>query len=193
VTRFGCILVVVTALMLSLTPEAVAKHVSSVVVCGRTACHDVIGSQRSLDRFNVYLPPVSRPARADRLRWFVVRVTIAEAGASWPPETWQTRFYPDADAIHDRSDGWRGVPRTSLAAYRRATAEIQPFGANPSQVQAPRAPAGTVSAGTTQRRGGVGVIELVGLALPAVVCAGLCAWRLRPPGRRTPPPLPSRN
>jgi hypothetical protein len=178
-TRFGCTLVVITALILVFTPAAMAKHVSSVVVCGRVECRNVGGSQTALDRFNVYLPPIHRPANADRVRWFIVRVRIGEAGASWPPETWQTRFYPDAGAIHDRGDGWRALPSTSLVAYQRATAEIQPFGAGLSEGQVRAAPAVPTSAGTTQHRGGPGVVVLVGLASLTAVCGGLGARHLR--------------
>jgi hypothetical protein len=112
-----------------LAPAAEAKHVRSVVVCGASGCRSFDARQAFLDRFNVYLPPAHRPpAAADRARWLIVRITIHDPGASWPPETWKVRFYPDAGMVHTRLDGWNTVPATTLRAYHEAASGVVPFG-----------------------------------------------------------------
>lgn len=181
------------AVAVGIVPEAAqAKEVRSVVVCGVGGCRSVDGNQRFLDLFNIYLPPTHRPDRVDRAHWFRVRVKITVPGTTLPPETWRTRFYPAAGVIHDRGDGWRRIPKSSLAAYQHAVAKMVPFGA-PSRAALPRQTRDPVlSKGETSNA--VPVVAIVAVGSLAVACAGIGVWRLgRRRGVKTPeallPPL----
>jgi hypothetical protein len=145
-------------------------------VCGASGCRSVDGNQRFLDLFNVYLPPTHRPDRVDRPRWFVVRVKITVPGTTLRPETWITRFYPAAGVTHDRADGWRRVPKASLAAYKQAVAKIVPFGAPSNAALAQQAPYAAPPA--DKNRTTVPALAIVALGSLALACGVIGAWSL---------------
>jgi hypothetical protein len=165
------------AVAAGIVPNAAqAKQVRSVVVCGASECRSVDGNQRFLDLFNVYLPPTHRPDRVDRARWFLVRIKIAVPGTRFPPEMWITRFYPATGVIHDRVDGWRKIPKSSLAAYHQAVAEIMPFGAPSDSAPAPQTRHAAPSAGGN--RTAVTGLEIVALGSFALACGVIGVWSL---------------
>jgi hypothetical protein len=182
--RWGLGVLVLAAVAAGMVPDAAqAKQVRSVVVCGASGCRSVSGTPGFLDLFNVYLPQTHRPDRGDRARWFLVRVKITVPGTTLPPETWITRFYPSTGVIHERADAWRKVPRSSLAAYHQAAAEIVPFGARSSAIPArqtrPAVPPTDVNRTT------VPALVIAALGTLALACAVIGAWSLvRRRGRR---------
>lgn len=178
--QMSCVLGLITliALVSGIVPTAAqAKEVRSVVVCGASGCRSVDGNQRFLNLFNVYLPPAHRPDRGDRARWFVVRVKIAVPGTTLRAETWITRFYPATGLTHDRAGGgWRRVPKTSLAAYHQAVAEIVPFGAPPDSAPAEQPRPDDPPAG--EDRTTVPVLATVALGSLALACGVIGAGSL---------------
>jgi len=172
-------LVILSAAVLGVCAQpAQAKQVSSVIVCGASGCRSIDGSHAFLDRFNVYLPPAHRPDRASRARWFLVRVTIHEPGSAWPAGTWRTRFYPDAETIYDRSDGWRKVPQSTLLAYRQGTAGVVPFGHAERAVSKPVAQPAR-SAGEADHGGSATLTPAAVVLALLAAGGGVGVWRFR--------------